>query len=746
MTAVEPLRRLLAKLDGVRRSGDGYVARCPAHDDRRPSLSIRLAETGKVQLKCFAGCETAAVLGVIGLSIADLYPETSEKRNRTKRKHAHRPVSPVTAIPGADDDSVTVAALAEDKHLNEDRLGALGVTDVKRRGKPAVRIPYFDVNGDEIATRYRLSLTGAQRFAWQKGARVMIYGLQHLRRFQELGWVLLVEGETDCWAGWQHGVPVLGLPGKSTWKPEWSEFFVGFEVFLWQEPDAADLVARVARDLPDVRIIIPPDGLKDLCDAHVRGSDVVQLIEELRTNAKTVDQLRAEDFRRHAAQQFRLAESVMRHPDPLGLVSHAIRQQGYGGELRPTLLTYLAVTSRLLAVRPGGMLVHLLLVGPPSAGKSYTVKIILGLMPPEAYHTIDAGSPRALIYDNADLRHRVLVFGEADSLPAGEDNAAASAVRNLLQDGHLHYLLTVRDPETGDFTVREIQKPGPTVLITTATRKLGEQLDSRLFSIDIADDQEQIRQALLTQASLELHGSREPDPALIAYQAYLQSCVPWDVVVPFADALARRVGASPAASRVLRDFARLLSLIKAVTVIRHTSRTRDREGRLIAEHADYATVYDLLNEVYVASASGASDKIREAVAAVAELKRSGRDPITVVMVGEQLGINKMAASRRVKTALQGGWLTNLETRRHHPYKLDLGEPLPQTSALPSPEELDSHAVTPETGESDLITLPRDATRCPRCGSFATTDPGDGWIYCADCYETVAYRNLDSGGA
>jgi hypothetical protein len=74
-----------------------------------------------------------------------------------------------------------------------------------------------------------------------------------------------------------------------------------------------------------------------------------------------------------------------------------------------------------------------------------------------------------------------VIFGEADSLPAGEDNPAASAIRNLLQDHELHYDVTVKDPKTGDYVVKKVRKPGPTVLLTTSTRHLGYQLDTRVF-------------------------------------------------------------------------------------------------------------------------------------------------------------------------------------------------------------------------------------------------------------------------
>lgn len=75
------------------------------------------------------------------------------------------------------------------------------------------------------------------------------------------------------------------------------------------------------------------------------------------------------------------------------MVKAQIRSRGYRGSLTPTLIIYLAAISRLLAMRPGAMPVHLRLTSQASAGKSYTLQTILRLLPPEAYHQIAAGLP-----------------------------------------------------------------------------------------------------------------------------------------------------------------------------------------------------------------------------------------------------------------------------------------------------------------------------------------------------------------
>lgn len=60
------LADVLARLEGVRRSAGYYIARCPAHDDRNPSLSICESESGKALLKCFAGCSFEAIRDALG--------------------------------------------------------------------------------------------------------------------------------------------------------------------------------------------------------------------------------------------------------------------------------------------------------------------------------------------------------------------------------------------------------------------------------------------------------------------------------------------------------------------------------------------------------------------------------------------------------------------------------------------------------------------------------------------------------
>jgi len=78
--------RLLERLDGVRKTArDAWVARCPAHEDRSPSLAVR--DVGdRVLIHCHAGCGAHAVVEALGLDMADLFERAADNhQGKTQR-------------------------------------------------------------------------------------------------------------------------------------------------------------------------------------------------------------------------------------------------------------------------------------------------------------------------------------------------------------------------------------------------------------------------------------------------------------------------------------------------------------------------------------------------------------------------------------------------------------------------------------------------------------------------------------
>ena len=68
----------LSRLSSIKRTGIGrYLACCPAHSDKRPSLNVRELDDGRVLVRCFAGCSVEEVLHAVGLEFDALFPERS---------------------------------------------------------------------------------------------------------------------------------------------------------------------------------------------------------------------------------------------------------------------------------------------------------------------------------------------------------------------------------------------------------------------------------------------------------------------------------------------------------------------------------------------------------------------------------------------------------------------------------------------------------------------------------------------
>ena len=124
------LETLIDRLDDVKETGYGkYVARCPAHDDRSPSLAIRDCDDGRILLHCFAGCETEDVLSAIGLTFSDVMPECI--RGEQSYKPLSTPILAREALATLDHEALVTAVIAADilehKEVDEDTWDRLVV-------------------------------------------------------------------------------------------------------------------------------------------------------------------------------------------------------------------------------------------------------------------------------------------------------------------------------------------------------------------------------------------------------------------------------------------------------------------------------------------------------------------------------------------------------------------------------------------------------------------------------------------
>ena len=70
---------ILSRLEKVKRTGrNNWLACCPAHEDRSPSMTLHASDTGKIVVRCFAGCSFEEIVGAVGLGWEPWFPPKQE--------------------------------------------------------------------------------------------------------------------------------------------------------------------------------------------------------------------------------------------------------------------------------------------------------------------------------------------------------------------------------------------------------------------------------------------------------------------------------------------------------------------------------------------------------------------------------------------------------------------------------------------------------------------------------------------
>lgn len=85
IVANSPLEVALSRLEDVRQRGNEYTARCPAHHDEKPSLSLREAEDGRLLVYCHVGCSATDIMSALGLRNRDMFATPAQKPSRADK-------------------------------------------------------------------------------------------------------------------------------------------------------------------------------------------------------------------------------------------------------------------------------------------------------------------------------------------------------------------------------------------------------------------------------------------------------------------------------------------------------------------------------------------------------------------------------------------------------------------------------------------------------------------------------------
>jgi hypothetical protein len=249
---VTKFEEIRSRLHKVRRELKGYKARCPAHADKHPSLSLR-EENGKILIKCFAGCPTPEVMAAIGMHMKDLSPESPPRARHKKAR--------------------TSCIVAEYPYVDE-------------TGKLLFQVLRMEPKD------FRQRRRDPKRKGWiwdMTGVRRVLYCLPEVIA-AEL--VLICEGEKDCDKARALGFTATCNPGGAgKWRPEFNDFVRRKRVVIIPDADevgrkhAQEVAASLNLRASSIKVL-DLQGAKDLSEWIERGGTREKLVGLIQDRAE----------------------------------------------------------------------------------------------------------------------------------------------------------------------------------------------------------------------------------------------------------------------------------------------------------------------------------------------------------------------------------------------------------------------------------------------------------------------------
>ena len=297
---------------------------------------------------------------------------------------------------------------------------------------PAIRILYAGVDGQESATRFRISLDGG--FRWKKGDKPVPYGLAYLPLARECGYIILVEGESDVHTLLYNGKPALGIPGAGLWKEAWADDLDGIgTIFVVIEPGGSGetMLKWIAKSKIRDRVkLVSLAPYKDPSALWVAHPDMAAFKAVFEAALDAAEAWPERERRAHEAEVEALrvkCSALAQAPAILDRVVQALHTgRGLVGEDGIAKLLYLVKLTAITLDRPASMIVK----GPAAVGKNFIAESVLALFPPTSYHAWTSMSQRALVYDKIPLAHTTLVLYEQAGLDDERGFSCTSSARS----------------------------------------------------------------------------------------------------------------------------------------------------------------------------------------------------------------------------------------------------------------------------------------------------------------------------
>jgi 5S rRNA maturation endonuclease (ribonuclease M5) len=193
------VHEFLSRLERVTKTHSGWMARCPAHEDGRPSLSVAAADDGRILVRCFAGCDLAAIVGALKLEVRDLFAEPV----KSPAAHASSAAAVAETLLPAPQVPAVAAWLRQTRGLPDKEIAHIFGADT--RTGHAVVFRYHDPQGHLLYDKFRP--IGDHKVFWRmpRGRPSALYGLADLSK-EKRDRVVVVEGELDL-----HALRAVGI-------------------------------------------------------------------------------------------------------------------------------------------------------------------------------------------------------------------------------------------------------------------------------------------------------------------------------------------------------------------------------------------------------------------------------------------------------------------------------------------------------------------------------------------------------
>jgi hypothetical protein len=290
-------------------------------------------------------------------------------------------------------------------------------------------------------------------------------------------------------------------------------------------------------------------------------------------------------------------------------------------------------------------------------------------------------SDKAIGYaSKLNLQHRFLVIQEAAGLANGEGR---TLLRQLLSEDEIRRYVVQSTKDGNEGKELPIVKGPVGLLMTTTANSLHWEDETRLLSLYVDQSATQIERALMVYDG---DGPTQPSADDLSRWHALHEFVcsgDLNVEIPYRRMVRERL---PKEGRVMRDFPKVLALIKAHALLHQCTRERNKDGHIVADICDYYVVHGLIKEPLAQGLhASVPPHIRELVEAVV---KQDRKPISITELSSVLTKNPGVVSRYVQAAIKDGYLEDQNPGRGKKSMLIVGErELPRGTVLPDPSEL-----------------------------------------------------------